>query len=79
MKNLTNLLKIWLYSPKWWGFIEQIEIFHKLVHERKDEIFRLSEEVNFGNLVFNWKDKRKIGKPFNDFLHTINLYKYKVV
>ena len=55
-------------------FMNQIEIFNKLVDERKDEIFKLSKELNYNNSVFNYKDKNERGKTFNDFTDAINLY-----
>ena len=52
-----------------------IQIFLiKLVNERKDEIFKLSKQVNYDNLMFNYKDKNKWGKSFNDLTNAINLY-----
>ena len=37
-------------------------------------MFKLSEQVNYDNLVLNYQDKNKKGKTFNDFSDVINLY-----
>ena len=55
-------------------FMNQIEVFKKLVDERKDEIFSLGRKVNYDNLVFNYKDRNKSGKSFNNFTEAIILF-----
>ena len=54
--------------------MNQIEIIHKLVDEMKDKILRLDKDFNHDKLVFNYKDKYKSGKTFNDFTDVVNLY-----
>ena len=54
--------------------MNQIEIIHKLVDEMKDKILRLDKDFNHDKLVFNYKDKNKSGKTFNDFTDVVNLY-----
>ena len=51
-----------------------IEIFNKLVDKQNDEIFKLREEINYDNLMFNYDGKNKSGKTFNDFTDVINLW-----
>ena len=51
--------------------MNQVEIFNKLVDERKYEIFKL-RKLNYDNLVFHYKDKNKSGKTFHGFTDAIN-------
>ena len=57
--------------------MNQIEIIHKLVDEMKDKTLRLDKDFNHDKLVFNYKDKNKSGKTFNDFTDAVNLYEDK--
>ena len=55
-------------------FLNQKEIFNKLVDERKEGIFKSSQQANYDNLVLNYKDKNKSGKTFNGYTDATSLY-----
>ena len=54
--------------------MKQMEVFNKLLDERKGEIFKLSKKAVYDNLVFNYNNKNKSRKTFNDFTDAINLH-----
>ena len=56
-------------------FIKQEEIYNRFINkQKKDEIFKLSENIDYYNLVFNYKSKSKNGKAFKDYVDAINLF-----
>ena len=56
-------------------FIKQEEIYNRFINKKKkDEIFKLSENIDYYNLVFNYKSKSKNGKAFKDYVDAINLF-----
>ena len=56
-------------------FIKQDEIYNRFINKKKkDEIFKLSENIDYYNLVFNYKSKSKNGKAFKDYVDAINLF-----
>ena len=51
------------------------EIYNRFINKKKkDEIFKLSENIDYYNLVFNYKSKSKNGKAFKDYVDAINLF-----
>ena len=56
-------------------FMKQEEIYNRFINKKKkDEIFKLSENIDYYNLVFNYKSKSKNGKAFKDYVDAINLF-----
>ena len=56
-------------------FIKQEEIYNRFINKKKkDEIFKFSENIDYFNLVFNYKSKSKNGKAFKDYVDAINLF-----
>ena len=56
-------------------FIKQEEIYNRFINKKKkDEIFKFSENIDYYNLVFNYKSKSKNGKAFKDYVDAINLF-----
>ena len=56
-------------------FIKQEEIYNRFINkQKKDEIFKLSENIDYYNLVFNYNSKSKNGKAFKDYVDAINLF-----
>ena len=56
-------------------FMKQEEIYNRFINKKKkDEIFKLSENIDYYNLVFNYKSKSKNGKAFKDYVDAISLF-----
>ena len=56
-------------------FIKQEEIYNRFINKKKKgEIFKFSENIDYFNLVFNYKSKSKNGKAFKDYVDAINLF-----
>ena len=56
-------------------FMKQEEIYNRFINKKKkDEIFKFSENIDYFNLVFNYKSKSKNGKAFKDYVDAINLF-----
>ena len=56
-------------------FMKQEEIYNRFINKKKKkEIFKLSENIDYYNLVFNYKSKSKNGKAFKDYVDAINLF-----
>ena len=58
LKNITMIMKkIW--------YLKQ-EIFNKLIHEKRDELLKLSQRNNYDDLTYRSKGKNIAEKSFND-------------